>query len=270
MMKMRKIILILSVAFCTLSFSSCITMMLLENATKDSAFDDRGVTNSVFSVANDKTVRFARANLFGQDVDHSEISKRYGKEKYGTGWSFERNSLYGDGSGAYDKASGRYMYGECNNVRILCKGQIVSGYRLLTAEEWAYLLFKRSASTVGGVENARFVIAQVELKRGIILFPDRYKHPRGVPEIYGANDCEGRSLDNSLNENEWSKMEDAGAVFLREPCTNALCPRGYLTSSKNSDGEVGLMCFSSLVSHYVGIKFLPSNSKGLARLVLDD
>lgn len=270
MMKIRKIFLILSVAFCTLSVSSCITMMLLENATNNSAFDDRGVTKSVFSIANGKTVRFARANIYGKERDYSDISKRYGEERFGTGWEFEYDGLHGDGSGAYDYSSGRYMFGECDSVRIRRKGQTVSGYRLLTTAEWEFLLFMRSASTVGGVENARFVIAQVGYTNGLILFPDRYIHPRGVPEIFGANDCEGRSLDNSFNETEWSKMEDAGAIFLREPCSNALCPKGYLTSSKNSDGEVGFMCFSSVVSHYVKIIFVPSNSKGLARLVLDD
>lgn len=248
------------------SLSSCITMMLLNQSIKDKAYDERGCSNSVFSVAKGKTVKFTRANIYGSYSDPQKYSKRYGEEKYGTGWYFGSNCFDCDGF----NSSERYQFGECDSVRIKYGGKVVSGYRLLTAEEWRFLLFEREASTIGGVENARFVIGQVSYKRGLIIFPDNYKHPRGVPEIFGANDQSGLVLDNSFDEREWEKMENAGAVFLIEPCKGGPCPSRYLTSSKNNAGEVGFLSFETVIFHYVKVEWLPNSFKGLARLVVDN
>ncbi len=254
------------IAICLFSLSSCITMLLLNQSIKDKAYDERGCSNSVFSVAKGKTVRFTRANIYGSNNDPKKHSKRYGEEKLGTGWYFGSNCFDCDGF----NSSERYQFGECDSVRIKYGGEVVSGYRLLTTEEWHYLLFERDASTIGGVENARFVVGKVGLKHGLILFPDNYKHPRGVPEIFGANDGSGFSSDNSFKDTEWEKMENAGAVFLIEPCFGGSCPLGYLTTSKNNNGEVGFMCFSTVTFHYVDIRWLPDNIKGLGRLVSDN
>lgn len=263
---MRKGILILMATICMLSFSSCITTMLLNSAIQNKAYDERGCSNSVFTVAKGQTVRFSKANIFGNYSDPSKYSKKYGEEKYGTGWYFAQDCFHGDGF----NSSERYQFGECDSVRLLYGGKVVEGYRLLSADEWDYLLFKRAASTIGGVENARFVIGQVSNKRGLIIFPDNYKHPRGVPEIFGANDRSGLVLDNSFDDREWEKIENAGAVFLIEPCNGGPCPSRYLTSSRNNAGEVGFLHFETVIFHYVKIEWLPNNFNGLARLVIDN
>lgn len=257
------------IAVCLFSLSSCITMTLLNLSThsKDTLYDDRGCSKSVFTVALGKTIRFSRANIYGHYSDPSKYSKKYGEEKYGTGWYFASNCFECRGG----RPSEEYNYGECDNVRFNHGGKVVEGYRLLTAEEWDYLLFKRKASTINGVADARFVICEVDYKKGLIVFPDQYTHPKGVPEIFCANDKCGISKDNSFKDLEWEKMEKAGAVFIIEPCTMySTCPQGYLTSSKNNNGEVGFMCFPNIVFKQLGIRWYSERSKGLARLVVDN
>lgn len=256
-------------AVCLFSLSSCITMTLLNLSThsKDNLYDERGCSKSVFTVAQGKTIRFSRANIYGHYSDPSKYSKRYGEEKYGTGWYFASSCFECRGGNDSEK----YKYGECNDVRFNHGGKVIEGYRLLSAEEWNYLLFRRKASTINGVANARFVICKVEYKKGIIIFPDQYKHPKSVPEIFSANDESGFSNDNSFNDSEWEKMEKAGAVFIVEPCTMySTCPQGYLTSSKNNVGEVGFLCFPNNVFKKLGIRWYSDRSKGLARLVVDN
>lgn len=84
-----------------------------------------------------------------------------------------------------------------------------------TSGEWDYLLNTRSASTVAGVENARFAKAQVNGVHGLILFPDRYIHPYGVANPEGINETGDAGWDgNSYDVADWTKMEEAGCVFL--------------------------------------------------------
>ncbi len=84
-----------------------------------------------------------------------------------------------------------------------------------TSGEWDYLLNTRSASTVAGVENARFAKAQVNGVHGLILFPDSYTHPDGVANPVGINETGDAGWNgNSYNVADWTKMEEAGCVFL--------------------------------------------------------
>ena len=266
---MRKTIIAIIIASCSVLFSACITTtLLLKYATTDNSIDDRGCKKSLFSVAEGRTIKFTVGNLSGSQRDVSDLSKRYGEEKYGTGWDLDFSGYKTDGY--YSTES--YLFGECNNVRIKRGDKIVDGYRLLTAEEWEYLLFKRAASTIGGVENARFVIGKVNYKNGLIIFPDNYKHPRGVPEIFGANDRNGIPMDNSFNELEWDKMSQAGAIFLVEPCYSncANRPSGYITSSRDKDGQVGFLYISTVLYRDVKIIWARNDREGLARLVVDN
>lgn len=81
--------------------------------------------------------------------------------------------------------------------------------------EWTYLFNKRSASTVDGVENARYAKAKVNNVYGVILFPDSYTHPDGVAAPKGINNTDNTGWNgNSYNVADWTKMEEAGCVFL--------------------------------------------------------
>ena len=84
--------------------------------------------------------------------------------------------------------------------------------------EWAYLVWHREASTISGVENARFAMAYLlGTTHGMILFPDYYVHPLGVEPVAGVNATDVYTTgwnSNCYDEEEWAAMEAAGAVFL--------------------------------------------------------
>lgn len=50
-------------------------------------------------------------------------------------------------------------------------------WRTLSSVEWNYLLISRTASTVGGVANAKFARAKLKTINGVILFPDNFTPP---------------------------------------------------------------------------------------------
>jgi len=107
-------------------------------------------------------------------------------------------------------------------------GYMMGLWRTLTHEEWEFVFNVRQASTVNGTSNARFAIAKVAYKSGIILFPDNYEHPSGVTQPMHINDNGSAGLnDNVYTASNWVLMEKAGAVFL---------PAGgsrYITSVSN-------------------------------------
>ena len=89
------------------------------------------------------------------------------------------------------------------------------GWHTPSKADWDFILYTRSASTVAGVENARFAKGQVNGVHGLILFPDSYTHPDGVANPEGINETGDAGWnDNSYNVADWTKMEDAGCVFL--------------------------------------------------------
>ena len=97
-------------------------------------------------------------------------------------------------------------------------------WRVLTQDEWRYLAYTRTASTIGDTVNARFCKATVREVSGLILFPDNYTHPDGVPTPQKCNatgrnavnqpDPDATYTANNYNTEEWQAMEAAGAVFL--------------------------------------------------------
>ena len=94
---------------------------------------------------------------------------------------------------------------------------IGTGWRTLTGgdtdREWNYLFNTRSASTVNGVNNARYAKATVNDVKGVVLFPDSYTHPAGVTAPASIN-TENVNFTNSWSGDDWTKMETAGCVFL--------------------------------------------------------
>lgn len=94
------------------------------------------------------------------------------------------------------------------------------GWRTLTGgttsdAEWYYLLFTRTASTIGETENARFAKAKVGTYYGLVLFPDSYSHPSEVALPQGIN-VKGSDgwYANNYSMDDWVAMEAAGAIFL--------------------------------------------------------
>ena len=107
---------------------------------------------------------------------------------------------------------------------IINGGNIPGLWRTLSISEWDYLINTRPASSLNGVDNARYVCATVAGIIGMIIFPDSYTHPDNVATPIGINPngpdpLKDDAINNRYNSNnysitDWSYMEDAGCVFL--------------------------------------------------------
>ena len=93
-------------------------------------------------------------------------------------------------------------------------GNAAGLWRTPTHEEWGYLFYTRSASTVNGTANARYAKGTVNSVAGVILFPDSYTHPDGVAQPTNINSSEANYTGNNYSASDWSAMQAAGVVFL--------------------------------------------------------
>ena len=87
-------------------------------------------------------------------------------------------------------------------------------WRTLTDLEWLYLIYARSYRI-----KDRAMCAIVNYVRGIVLLPDNFVMPSGVDTqfkylTYSNPIYEGSYADNTIIASTWSKLEQAGAVFL--------------------------------------------------------
>lgn len=89
-------------------------------------------------------------------------------------------------------------------------------WRTLTRDEWDYLVNHRAASTVDGTDSARYAEATVCGVKGLILFPDRFERPASIDTIVNINrnSFTLSFSDNTYTAEQWTQLEDAGAVFL--------------------------------------------------------
>ena len=95
------------------------------------------------------------------------------------------------------------------------------GWRTLSYEEWRYLLFDRSASTVDGVSNARFCKGTYQGYEGLFVFSDTFGSDTPNPflsDFAGAPiNQEGAAFDSvviEFSENENYSTRYYGLVFL--------------------------------------------------------
>ena len=80
-------------------------------------------------------------------------------------------------------------------------------WRTMTHEELEYLLFTRSTSS-----GIRYAKAKVNNINGLILFPDNWN--KSTYSISGANDVAANFSANNISSSNWTKLENAGCVFL--------------------------------------------------------
>lgn len=206
-----------------------------------------GVVPGLFSVSSSTKVLFSQGNLQAT-YDGSSWSWTFAPHQ----WSYIGNAvantkvgtnglqdgktgtvdLFGwVGSSSTTLTSAPAMYGISNSTTTSDYGSstsdalksdwgtlIGSGWRTLTggsSGEWYYLFNSRSASTVNGTPNARYAKAKVNNVQGVILFPDVYTHPAGVTAPTGINATGNTGwTGNNYSDDDWTKMESAGCVFL--------------------------------------------------------
>lgn len=85
-------------------------------------------------------------------------------------------------------------------------------YRCLTKDEMYYLVWERPASTVNGVQNARWCNAYVNSVRGFILLPDNFVLPSGIT-MTNINVDRMTSPTNNYTVAQWEILQIAGCVF---------------------------------------------------------
>ncbi len=80
-------------------------------------------------------------------------------------------------------------------------------WRTLTKDEWVYLLDSRTTTSA-----IRYAKANVNGVNGLIIVPDNW-----VKSIYSLKNTNTEDTDytpNTISETDWTKMENAGCVFL--------------------------------------------------------
>ncbi|MBQ9546772.1 MAG: hypothetical protein IJU90_05750 [Bacteroidales bacterium] len=100
--------------------------------------------------------------------------------------------------------SAEYDWGVHNSISN--GGEKAGLWRTLTNQEWDYVLNKRST-------EMRYCMATVGDYAGVILFPDSFSMPSGVPQPQVVNFGTEYKF-YTLTKEQWNSMEAAGAVFL--------------------------------------------------------
>ena len=218
--------------------------------------DTIGVLNGQFSISTEKTVRFSKGNLQYQastglwrfaEEQYTFIGNHEGNTAvalnratnpawidlfgWGTsGWNSSayvyqpyfvamNSYYYYPGADKHNNLTGDYAHADWGVHNAISNGGNQARlWRTLTQEEWQYLISLRPASTVSGVANARFVRATVHGIFGLLLLPDQYTHPDGVPALkainYTSTIVNSTNLYNTFSDDEWALLEQAGCVFL--------------------------------------------------------
>ena len=148
-----------------------------------------------------------------------------------------------------------------------------NGYPSLSKDEWTYLLEARSASTINGVPNARFVKCTFQEKRGLLIFPDEFAWPAGA----GAAPAESAINNGSANYDAVvyrvyaNTLIARGCVFLQADgyvtggvLKNANVAGDYWTSSTRNASDSYVLDFGSYrssqaTSYELGMNDLPNS-----------
>ena len=216
-------------------------------------FDENGASFGLFSVSEGKKVRFSKGNLQYTTTGTHTVAKysfgdttgtwRFAEHQYDyigdansnmsssyTGWI----DLFGWGTSGctdyvnlhhpwetsitdddYSPYGGQDLSTDWGWSNSISNGGNQPGmWRTLAAEEWAYFLKARTASTINSVANARWVKAVVNETNGLIIFPDIFTMPSDMSDPSGINSHTAPCSDNIYTEYQWSKMENAGCIFL--------------------------------------------------------
>ena len=260
-----------------------------------------GILQGRFSVSLTKQVRFAQGNLQWSSAGLHSVAG--GGTAEGT-WRFAFNQydavlqdnenigtedknwidLFGWGTSGYDGyapdmyaladslyvdtfniAGTNYEWGQYNAI---CNGGNSPGvWTMLSDEEWDYLIsYRRFANMKRGV-------ACVNGMAGLILLPDDWHQPQGIPfncafwPYFSNNDTRDTStlyyaLSNNYSLYQWQQMEDNGAVFLpvtgmRNGTVVNFLFRGYYWLKKYDSNTLLFSYFSPTACWGYGYPALP-------------
>ena len=188
----------------------------------------KGVLPGLFSVADDRQVRFSQGNLQYQvstgkwrfaerqwDTigNENSISNSLWIDLFGWGTSGYGGKQPGMTStsntdyclGYKDISGTNYDWGVYNAISN--GGNQTNIWRTLTSQEWVYIINKRNTSS-----GIRFAKAVLEGVNGLVLLPDDWSS-----DYYSLNETNQNTANynsNSFTASQWSVLEQHGAVFL--------------------------------------------------------
>lgn len=216
-------------------------------------YDYIGATAGNNTAAADRATQSAWIDLFGWGTSGWNNGNTY-YQPYDIGTTGASGSGYGygptNGSNYYYSLTGSYSNSDWGIYNIISNGGNVAGkWRTITSSETDTLFSKRTTITSNmptgtNSANARYIKANVEGIKGIIVFPDNYQHPGDV-SVWGTIAYNSLSSTNyfngfSIGIDNWNKMEAEGAVFLpaagcrkNASVTEANASAYYWSSSSN-------------------------------------
>ncbi len=260
-----------------------------ETQTPDSGDDDSDTPSAgigTFSVAADKKVTFSSGNLqYTQSTDTWSFAENQwdyigtdnvsggsvssdpteGDYKHGTaladkidlfGWSTSATKFGVSTSTDYENGySGSFVDWGTNKIG----NDAPNTWRTLTEDEWLYLCWERP-----NYSNLRGV-AQINGVNGLILLSDGWTCPDGVTFRSGFHDSFGvdyYAAYQTFTANQWSKMEQQGAVFLPAAGFRDCCFVGdvgscghYWSSTPSTSNARCLYFTSSEVDMFYGLRY---------------
>lgn len=202
-----------------LFFPALYALMMCLAANGQNAFDQNGaVTNGVFSVGENKQVKFSRGNLqyqastntwrFAENQydyigdDNENISATYNGWIDLFGWGTGNNPT--NASGEFDDYSATIDWG---TNKIANGGNTPDLWRTLSRDEWQYLFEGRPhASHLFGRATIRLSSFEIH---GIIIMPDNW-----VASTLPLNEGMKGWSNNVYSFDEWNELQNAGAIFL--------------------------------------------------------
>ena len=249
---------------------SIITLHLTVNHSSGTLAE--GASPAPFSVSEDVEVYFSPGNL---QYRASTGQWRFAEHQYDYigGGNLQASSSY-DGwidlfgwgcSGWSDGSTTYYPYNTSTTYSTYYQGDSLRGpgseadwawhnaiqgggdknhtWRALSHAEWLYLINNRTTTTNLPTPNARYAKAMVNGTYGVIVFPDTYTHPYGIPSPMGINQTGDSGWNgNNYTTSQWDEMESAGAIFLPaagrrngSSLTNVNEQGRYWTTDRNSN-----------------------------------
>jgi len=200
------------------------------NTSSEQIYDD-GILPGAFSVGENTQIHFSQGNL---QYQASTQTWRFAENQYDTIGALNANisptyegwiDLFGWGTGNNPTISST-DYNDYSSFTdwgvnaISNGGNETNQWRTLTKDEWVYLFYTRTNAA------SLFGLGSVNGINGTIILPDNWSTPQGVSftpstskgltdqGTFYADINDDHFDDNTYTAEQWSEMEQSGAVFL--------------------------------------------------------
>ena len=215
-------------------------------------YNYRYVDNHAAYDSNEGKFKHFTINSYGEVVYLSKFNVKADGTMMSAAWDYDSDASCLMDRAQYDAAA-------------------ANGYPSLSKEEWDYLLKTRSASTINGVPNARFVKCTFQEKRGLLIFPDEFEWPAGAAPAASAINNGSANYDAVVYRVNANTLIARGCVFLQADgyvtggvLKNANVAGNYWTSSTRNASDSYVLDFGSYrssqaTSYELGMNDIPNS-----------